>query len=54
MARTYYSSSFNTYCHLYDENYMWYAVMNEERKAPLGNIRVRVEDDCCAGVQLKC
>lgn len=34
---------------LYDEDYMWYVVMNEEGKAPFGNIFVRVEDDGCAG-----
>lgn len=31
--------------HLYNEDYMWYVVMNEEDKPPFGNIFVKVSED---------
>lgn len=38
--------------HLYNEDYMWYVVMNEEDKPPFGNIFVKVKEDDDLDVQL--
>lgn len=39
--------------HLYDEEYMWYVVMNIEGKPPFGNIFVQVEDGSRVDAQSK-
>ena len=38
--------------HLYNEDYMWYVVMNVEDKPPFGNIFVKVDEDDDLDVRL--